>query len=137
MSKTKHNLGVSYRDNPKEYVRRYAAIKREMNKDKPLPLIQRYQGLRRRTIKEGLEFTITFDQFDMYQYLPCFYCDKIFDQKAGHGLDKFEPKLGYTPANVVRCCPNCNRLKSDLVTGEEMIQIALLLRGMRNGPIWR
>jgi len=63
----------------------------------------------------------------------CCYCGKEVDwsKKSRINLDRVDAKLGYDWGNVVVCCFDCNRIKSNLLTGDEMRAVALLLRVYR------
>lgn len=60
----------------------------------------------------------------------CAYCDGGLPV-TGHGLDRKDNTKGYSVDNVVLCCTSCNFIKNDLVTHEEMIEVAKLLKRMR------
>jgi hypothetical protein len=70
----------------------------------------------------------------------CHYCGKrlIFNPHTrdsegnytsrAHQMDRKDNLLGYTKNNVVPCCWECNRLKSDIYSYEEFMKIAVALR---------
>ncbi len=43
----------------------------------------------------------------------CHYCGQE-NKSTGHGLDRIDSTKDYLLGNVVSCCGNCNRAKSDL-----------------------
>ena len=49
---------------------------------------------------------------------PCFYCNNYIPA-TGSGLDRIDSNQGYTKKNVLPCCGECNRIKSDKYTIEE------------------
>lgn len=57
--------------------------------------------------------------FDLLSQSPCYYCgDPPSNQRRGgayiySGIDRVDSSEGYTPANSVACCKNCNWVKSD------------------------
>ena len=51
---------------------------------------------------------------------PCYYCGLENTSVAGVGLDRLDNSIGYILKNVVSCCTECNRAKSDKFTSEEM-----------------
>ena len=53
-----------------------------------------------------------------------------------NGLDRIDPSKGYELTNIVTCCENCNRLKSDLVSYEEFIEFIKILKLKRGIQIW-
>lgn len=40
------------------------------------------------------------------------------------GIDRIENSLGYTKENCIPCCIKCNKIKSDILSYEEMIAVA-------------
>jgi len=50
----------------------------------------------------------------------CSYCAKNIEIEKGCSLDRLDNSLGYTEDNVVPCCGNCNTIKSDILTFNEM-----------------
>jgi hypothetical protein len=55
---------------------------------------------------------------------PCTYCgntDKI-------GADRIDNNKGHEKANVVPCCPECNNVRRDNFTYEEMLQIGRVMK---------
>lgn len=47
------------------------------------------------------------------------------------GIDRKDNEKGYSVDNVVPCCHPCNRLKSDILTHQEMVAVALALGAFR------
>jgi 5-methylcytosine-specific restriction endonuclease McrA len=47
------------------------------------------------------------------------------------GIDRVDNSIGYTPDNCVPCCTQCNRIKLDHLTYEEMLLLAPSLRAIR------
>jgi hypothetical protein len=64
----------------------------------------------------------------------CCYCGKEVDwtKKSRINIDRVDSNLGYEWGNVVVCCFDCNRVKNNLLTGDEMRMVALLLRFYRS-----
>lgn len=78
--------------------------------------------------------SLTEDQCEFLQQIErCCYCDGTIDwsKKSRINLDRVDPNRGYEFSNVVVCCFDCNRIKSDLLSGEEMQIVGLLLRYYR------
>ncbi len=61
----------------------------------------------------------------------CYYCNNSLPE-TGCGLDRKDNSIGYTLLNVVPCCRSCNRTKGDDISHNEMIEIAILLKKLRN-----
>lgn len=50
----------------------------------------------------------------------CVYCTRTRNRKLSMTFDRKVPKIGYTDDNVTVSCIDCNRLKSDKFTYNEM-----------------
>lgn len=108
--------------------------------DRTIPAINNIysHSYRGRAIKNGVEFSITKEQFKSLCESACFYCGVLPDEfsatsgwcniskrgkiKSGkyisewkyNGLDRIDPNKGYTLDNVVPCCGICNHAKHTL-----------------------
>lgn len=83
---------------------------------------------------------LTFEEFlEIIKSRECHYCGEklIYEEYSrvwgktnsrAHQLDRKNNDLGYTKENVVTCCWECNRLKSDRFTYEEFIQLSPTLK---------
>jgi hypothetical protein len=88
--------------------------------------------------------------WDSLRVEDCHYCGRpprIFYPYAGNkkvapewiesccipvqGIDRVDNSIGYTPDNCVPCCTQCNRIKLDHLTYEEMLLLAPSLRAIR------
>lgn len=90
-----------------------------------------------------VEFSITFDEFlKIIAKAECEYCaEKLIynkhsknwgkDLTRAHQLDRKDNLKGYTYDNVVCCCWDCNRLKSDRYTYEEFLLFSEALKKIR------
>ncbi len=65
--------------------------------------------------------------------VPCAYCENRLGTPVltCGGLDRIDNTIGYELGNVVSCCAICNRLRSDLLTTDEMKSVAQLLIRLR------
>jgi hypothetical protein len=65
-------------------------------------------------------WSLHFEEFNELVSQPCTYCrlDNTTDQ--GCGLDRLDNKKGYHLGNVVSCCPECNMVRNNIFTPEEM-----------------
>ena len=89
-----------------------------------------FRTLRSGASIRGLNFDIDFDYFKTKVLLDCHYCGRPpFKERYSysrrrkssgqdfysvfHGLDRVDSKYGYSPDNLVTCCFDCNRMKSD------------------------
>lgn len=87
-----------------------------------------YAGYRHKAKRAGLEFQITREQFGRTASRNCFYCGALPSNvcKSSHGtgdfvysgIDKIDPRKGYTINNTVACCHICNFAKSNRSQGE-------------------
>lgn len=73
-------------------------------------------GAKRRKI----EWDLTFYEFMAFWQIPCYYCG--IEIKT-IGLDRADPKKGYTSKNIVACCETCNIMKRDYTMEEFLINI--------------
>lgn len=74
----------------------------------------------------------------------CHYCDKklIFNKHTRDGdakyvsrayqLDRKDNTKGYIKENVVPCCWNCNRMKSDIYTYDDFMKLSPILKEIHN-----
>lgn len=65
----------------------------------------------------------------------CHYCDGRLPE-CGHGLDRKNTDLGYSRGNVVMACDACNRIKGDVFSYAQMMEIGSLLRAWRAKGLW-
>lgn len=62
----------------------------------------------------------------------CHYCDGGLPE-TGHGLDRKDSSLGYSPENCVPCCKACNEIRGhDNISYSEMLVVAKVLRELRS-----
>ena len=68
----------------------------------------------------SLGLTLSPKQFDKLIFGDCYYCglppSRVYTSFAGNkilcnGIDRVNPKLGYTKTNCVSCCTVCNLMK--------------------------
>lgn len=118
-SRLKNNTAVSCGCISKYTDRNFALIKR------------RYSGgIIDSSRKLGLNYDLTFNDYEAMIQKPCFYCgcegtnisndynykknEKFSDTMiVCNGIDRIDSKKGYTKDNVVPCCKHCNSAKSD------------------------
>jgi hypothetical protein len=92
--------------------------------------IGRYNTAKQVARKRGIEFSLSLEEFERLRSQPCAYCDGPLPETGG-GLDRKENQIGYTTANACPCCVECNRIKSDRYTADQMTVIGALLKGWR------
>lgn len=92
----------------------------------------RYRELKRSAKRTRRQLTITFEQYTQLVAKPCTYCKGTFDtDTTGYGLDRKNPKGGYTPSNVLRACWFCNNLRGASLTVKETRKVIALIKKMR------
>jgi hypothetical protein len=74
----------------------------------------------------------------------CHYCNKKLEfnkhtrdensnyVSRAYQLDRKDNSLGYTKENVVPCCWNCNRIKSDIYSYEDFMKLSPILKEIHN-----
>lgn len=62
-----------------------------------------------------LTWTLTYEEFLTFWQRPCHYCGVEIKTV---GLDRVESSQGYEMDNLVSCCGDCNRGKSDQTQAE-------------------
>ena len=91
-----------------------------------------FKNHRRRALKRGCEWKLTRDDFRELTSQCCFYCgvepkqdidaNRPYRRRYGHyfynGLDRVDNSRGYIRGNVVACCGQCNRAKTDMSVEE-------------------
>lgn len=76
----------------------------------------------------NIEFSLSLEEFlELHTSAHCHYCGGELPP-SGHGLDRKDSTRGYFKENLVTCCSECNRIKSDKHSYEEMLAIAAVLR---------
>lgn len=87
-----------------------------------------------------VSFNLSFDEFlEIIKNNSCHYCEKelIYNTHSkvwnksnsrAHQLDRKDNSKGYEKDNVVPCCWNCNRMKSDIYSYEEFKLLSPILK---------
>jgi len=86
---------------------------RNYNMEKKANILTHYNEYLRSAMKKNLQFNLDADQFEVLVNSHCHYCDE-YDETRVVGIDRVNSERGYIIDNVVPCCFNCNRMKSDL-----------------------
>ena len=76
--------------------------------------------------KRGILFTLSIEDVSDLIFRPCAYCGRelVNPGRKGkqsvpyNGIDRKDNTVGYTIENVVSCCLDCNRAKSDKTLSE-------------------
>lgn len=92
----------------------YNDASRRRHIDNPIPNM--YKDAKRRSKEDGIEFTITQEDIDIplfCPYLPSIRLhvtkNKLSDNSPS--LDRIDPLVGYTPANIIVCSYKANSVK--------------------------
>lgn len=106
---------------------------------KGIPYLHIYNELKNHGNK-NVEFTLTFDELlETIKISECHYCNNELNynkhsrvngipSSRAYQLDRKNNLKGYTISNVVPCCWECNRLKSDRFTYDEFLLISPILK---------
>jgi hypothetical protein len=93
--------------------------KAKQHKDNTESPNNRHKVLRQKITKFGLPCDLFLKDYKKLIAQPCFYCGGPLNP-TGVGLDQKIPGAGYTKENAVPCCWNCNRIKLDIYSADEM-----------------
>lgn len=75
---------------------------------------------------KGVKFDLSMDQFiGLVSFGSCHYCGV---HSGNLTLDRCMPSDGYTYANVVSSCRNCNTVKNNILTYAEMRALAKMTK---------
>jgi 5-methylcytosine-specific restriction endonuclease McrA len=96
----------------------------------------RFRKIRRRAQAENTSFGFSQEAFVAWyasQPRVCSYCgieEELLPSWVGKRwkkltVDRVQPSEGYVPGNVALACMRCNRAKGDLLTGDQMREIAV------------
>jgi hypothetical protein len=96
----------------------------------------------------GIEFNLSFEEFlELINNPICHYCNSniIYNPHTrfwgknlnrAYQLDRKNNKIGYIKENLVVCCWECNRLKSDRFSYEEFMLLSpIMIQIMKNRKI--
>jgi len=79
----------------------------------------RYARSRANARKRKKAWEITIEEYEKLIDL-CFYCQKDVKLEIGTGLDRIDNAKGYLIDNVLSCCGDCNKMRGNYLTVEEM-----------------
>jgi len=114
-----------YRENNRERIRVY---QREWSrKNKRNEASRRYSAKKQECKKKNILFEINIKSFiDWWKDLnnnKCYYCNNTLKEGRYTQIDRKDPLKGYTLNNIVKSCFMCNRLKSNIFTEQEWLEI--------------
>jgi 5-methylcytosine-specific restriction endonuclease McrA len=94
--------------------------------------------------KKDKDLNLSFEEFlEIIKNPECHYCGTPLEYEKysrywgkvhsrAHQLDRKDNNIGYDKDNLVTCCWECNRLKSDRFTYNEFIQLSPTLKKIMN-----
>ena len=88
----------------------------------------------RQAKNRGIEWAISLEDYLKIISKRCFYDKVDLHNEMGCGLDRIDNEKGYFIENVVQCCGNCNTIRGNKLTHEEMqvaMKAVLRLRGKK------
>lgn len=87
----------------------------------------KWRGYRNGARQRGHAWGLTWDDFMGFWGQPCHYCG---DDIETVGLDRVDSTQGYELANVVPCCPTCNKMKGAMGREEWLAHVRKVARHM-------
>jgi len=88
---------------------------------------------------EATEFNrvwfITLEEYTRLLNEGCFYCGNDLLNLIGVGLDRIDNKEGYTNENTLPCCGQCNKMRNNVLTVEEMQGAMLRVLEIRDAKV--
>lgn len=91
----------------------------------------RYNSLKTSARDRNLELNIKETDFVALIEKPCHYCGASLGGFTGSGLDRLDNSKGYVYGNVVPCCKYCNRVRSNVLTPDEMLAAMAAVKRVR------
>lgn len=73
----------------------------------------------------GFEWRLTLEEFSNLFYASCEYCARDVEpsEYTGYRIDRKDNDVGYLLENCVPCCAECNWIKGNVLTYEEMCRL--------------
>lgn len=85
--------------------------------------------------RKNVYWELSIEQFHKLTSQACKYCGKpplqVSRSYTYNGIDRLNPKQGYIPDNCVPCCKECNWIKGDRLTPDEMMVVGEALSTYR------
>lgn len=93
----------------------------------------RYNYMKHDAKRRGINFDLPFDSYACLLQNPCHYCKGPLN-RTSTGLDRMDndKSIGYVIGNVLPCCNQCNRMRNNFLTVEEMKAVMTFLKSYRN-----
>ena len=81
-----------------------------VNENKRKDIKQQFKIYQRSATKKRLKFQLTYQDYQVTAYQPCYYCNDV-ESKGFNGIDRKDSRLGYQLENCVSSCRICNYMK--------------------------
>lgn len=91
---------------------------------------RRYSKFRYAATRRGHALGLSVHDLELLTSGVCHYCSQSLTL-CGSNLDRVNNSLGYSLANVVPCCRECNQAKGSYWTYQEFLQIGRLLGDLK------
>lgn len=102
------------------------------NKERSKTISGRFSCLKNGAKKRNIKVALTLLEYSkVVASKKCHYCNKSLPE-FGCGVDRIDSTEAYTVVNSVACCGQCNTIKSDILSYTEMLEVAKLLKRLRN-----
>ena|SRR5258708_2587542 len=89
-------------------------VEKVWDKKKRISLSMRFNRLKKNALRRGIEFTITYEQYEsLVLENQCSYCSNALPRLGG-GVDRKHFDIGYVSGNCISCCALCNDRKGKL-----------------------
>lgn len=98
---------------------------RQQKRDKISKMLSAYKI---KDKKKGYENDLTKDFLEEILSKPCYYCRDTYRI----GLDRIDNSKGHTQDNVVPCCIECNTVRNNLFSVEEMLILGKTIKAIKD-----
>ena len=100
----------------------------------------RYFRLKKNAKKRGIKFDLSLNDFiEIRKITTCLYCSRTADElitkknnirKEVMTTERIDNSLGYSQSNCVSACYDCNRIRGDRFSYNEMLKIGETIKGL-------
>lgn len=106
--------------------------KNRMNNEVRAKPENRYKALKARAKREHRKFKLSFKVYLDKIKKGCYYCGADLMKEVGGNVDRRNNSIrDYTARNLVGCCADCNKIKSDRLTADEMVVAMKAVKRLR------
>jgi len=114
-----------------EYYAKNREVERKRARDASIKVPRRFSLGKQDAKQRRLLWTLTFEQYEALLQFGCHYCQKSLKDEKGISLDRIDNLEGYTLSNILPCCGECNRIRSNKYTVKETERIGSILKAIR------